>query len=289
MPSLSRRNFLLSAATPLLRAAPRRRNVLFIASDDLNNSLSSYGHRVVRTPNIDRIAARGVRFDRAYCQFPLCSPSRHRRFMTGLAPDTTTVYDLRKHFREALPEVVTMGQLFQKNGYFTARVEEVYSLRRAYADRHRTGSTTSLRGTWRSTRRRGPHQGRAAPDQLHAEPRPGVGNSASTPVVTRKTTNTPMGWWRTKRCACSNSTVRSRFSSPPASIARTCRGSPRSGTSDRVPAQQDRADSLPGRRNADRAGARLLHQAGALGHRSRSSARMPCRPTTPPSPSWTRR
>ena len=125
MSSLSRRNLLLSAAAPLLRAAPRRRNVLFIASDDLNTCLSSYGHPVVRTPNIDRIAARGVRFDRAYCQFPLCSPSR-TSIMTGLAPDTTTVYDLKRHFREALPQVVTLGQLFQKNGYFAARVGKIF-------------------------------------------------------------------------------------------------------------------------------------------------------------------
>lgn len=126
MPSLSRRNFLVSAAAaPLLRAAPRRRNVLFIASDDLNNCLSCYGHKLARTPNIDRIAARGVRFDRAYCQFPLCSPSR-TSLMTGLGPDTTTVYDLRRHFREALPDVVTMGELFQNNGYFTARVGKIF-------------------------------------------------------------------------------------------------------------------------------------------------------------------
>jgi uncharacterized sulfatase len=107
-------------------AAPRnKRNVLFIASDDLNNTLSCYRHPIIRTPNIDRIADRGVRFDRSYCQFPLCSPSR-TSLMTGLAPDTTTVYNLQKHFREALPDVVTLPQLFQKNGYFTARVGKIY-------------------------------------------------------------------------------------------------------------------------------------------------------------------
>jgi len=122
---LTRRNFLMTAAAPLVAAAGRPGNVLFIASDYLNSCLSSYGHPIVRTPNIDRIAARGVSFDRAYCQFPLCSPSR-TSLMTGLAPDTTTVYDLRRHFREQLPDVVTLGQLFQRNGYFSARAGKIY-------------------------------------------------------------------------------------------------------------------------------------------------------------------
>ena len=99
--------------------------MLFIASDDLNTCLSCYGHPVVRTPNIDRIARQGVRFDRAYCQYALCSPSRSS-LMTGMAPDTTGVYDLQRHFRETLPDVVTLPQLFQKNGYFTARAGKIY-------------------------------------------------------------------------------------------------------------------------------------------------------------------
>jgi len=123
----TRRHFLMSAATALTASAqPRpRRNVLFIASDDLNHCFSAYGHPVVHTPNLDSIARRGVRFDRAYCQFPLCSPSR-TSVMTGLAPDATGVYDLRKHFRESVPDVVTMGQAFQKNDYFVARVGKIY-------------------------------------------------------------------------------------------------------------------------------------------------------------------
>jgi uncharacterized sulfatase len=123
---LNRRSFLASALGAPMIAAPRpRRNLLFIASDDLNTCLSCYGHPLVKTPNIDRIARSGVRFENAYCQFPLCSPSR-TSLMTGLAPDTTTVYDLRRHFREQIPDVVTLGQAFQKNGYFTARTGKIY-------------------------------------------------------------------------------------------------------------------------------------------------------------------
>jgi len=126
---ITRRSFCLggvAAGTAPIIAAPRkRRNVLFIASDDLNTCLSCYGHPLVRTPNIDRIARPGVRFDRAYCQFALCSPSRSS-LMTGMAPDTTKVYDLQRHFRETLPDVLTLPQLFQKNGYFTARAGKIY-------------------------------------------------------------------------------------------------------------------------------------------------------------------
>lgn len=124
---MNRRTFLLSAGSAwAASAAPApRNNVLFISSDDLNHCFSAYGHPLVKTPHLDEIARRGVRFDRAYCQFPLCSPSR-TSFMTGLAPDKTGVYNLQKHFRESVPEAVTLGQAFQKNGYFSGRVGKIY-------------------------------------------------------------------------------------------------------------------------------------------------------------------
>lgn len=113
------------SASPSPAQAPARWNVLFIASDDLNATLSVYGRDYVRTPNLSRLARRGVRFDRAYCQYPLCNPSRSS-FLTGLRPDRTKVRDNEAKFRDADPNIVTLPQMFRKNGYYVARVGKLF-------------------------------------------------------------------------------------------------------------------------------------------------------------------
>ncbi|MCX6908706.1 MAG: sulfatase-like hydrolase/transferase, partial [Verrucomicrobia bacterium] len=116
---------LLAPLAPLHAAEARRPNVLFIIVDDLTTTLGCYGDRDARTPHMDALAARGVRFSRAYTQFALCNPSRCS-FLTGCYPERTRVFDLTTSLRKALPDVVTLPQLFKNAGYTAGRIGKVF-------------------------------------------------------------------------------------------------------------------------------------------------------------------
>ena len=120
---------LLSSGLPVLklRADDARQNVLFIAVDDLRPELGCYpdASRLVKSPNIDRLAAAGLRFDRAYCQFALCNPSRSS-LLTGRRPETLRVFDLKTFVRKNSPDLTTLPELFKKNGYETRSYGKIF-------------------------------------------------------------------------------------------------------------------------------------------------------------------
>ena len=103
----------------------RKKNVLFLAIDDLRPELHCYGHPMVISPNIDALAQSGVLFERSYCQQAVCGPTR-ASLLTGKRPDTTKVWDLKTHIRSTLPNVVTLQQLFKNNGYFSEGMGKLF-------------------------------------------------------------------------------------------------------------------------------------------------------------------
>ncbi len=116
------------AAVGLVRGAdssPTRPNILFIAVDDLRPEFGAYGADYIKSPNLDRLAREGMTFRRAYCQQAVCSPTRSS-LLTGTRPDTTKVWDLVTHFRDALPNVVTLPQHFKEHGYFVQGMGKIY-------------------------------------------------------------------------------------------------------------------------------------------------------------------
>ncbi len=114
-----------SAAQAPANTPVSRMNVVFIAVDDLNTRLGTYGHPLVKTPNLDRLAKRGIRFDRAYAQATVCNPSR-TSFLSGLRPNTTGVYSNQVNPRFVMKDVVFMPEHFRKNGYLTARIGKIF-------------------------------------------------------------------------------------------------------------------------------------------------------------------
>jgi iduronate 2-sulfatase len=118
--------FSLSVTVQTL-AASEKYNVLFIISDDLTaTALSCYGNKVCQTPNIDRIASRGTRFTRAYCQGTYCGPSR-ASFMSGYYPHATGVLGYISP-RKAIGDRATWAQHFKNSGYYTARVSKIFHM-----------------------------------------------------------------------------------------------------------------------------------------------------------------
>lgn len=107
----------------LLEAKPL--NVLFIVIDDLRPELGSYGTESMLTPHIDRLAGKGVKFNNAFCQYPVCNPSRSS-FLTGLRPDELGIVSNTVALRQQWSDIVTLPQLFRKSGYFTAGLGKLF-------------------------------------------------------------------------------------------------------------------------------------------------------------------
>ncbi len=122
--------------------AARRPNVLFIIADDLRDGTGGFGDAAARTPSLDRLARKGLRFTRAYTQYPVCNPSRVS-FLTGLRPETTGVLSNGVFFRSVLPDVITLPQLFKQHGYFTASLGKIF---------HRGQTMEDMKSDWADER-----------------------------------------------------------------------------------------------------------------------------------------
>ncbi len=109
------------------RAEERKPNILLLMSDDLNSALSGFGHPQCKTPRLDALAKRGVRFENMHCQYPVCGSSR-ASLMTGLYPYTNGMLGNGGNLRKNLPNVVTLSQLFRNNGYHAGRVSKIYHM-----------------------------------------------------------------------------------------------------------------------------------------------------------------
>ncbi|GEP46076.1 sulfatase [Brevifollis gellanilyticus] len=116
--------FFLLAFSSLLSAAEKP-NVLLVCVDDLKPVIGCYGDAQAKTPNIDRLAARGMLFEKAYCNQAVCSPSRNA-LLTSLRPQTLGIYELSTNFRKGAPDAITLPQLFKNNGYRTEGMGKIF-------------------------------------------------------------------------------------------------------------------------------------------------------------------
>jgi iduronate 2-sulfatase len=124
------------------QAGNKKRNVLFIVIDDLRAELGVYGGQAI-SPTLDRLAIEGIRFDRAYSPISICNPARSA-ILTGKHPDTTLVYNNDVHFRETLPDVVTLPQHFKQSGYHTEYYGKVFHARKRDAPSWNAGELLGL-------------------------------------------------------------------------------------------------------------------------------------------------
>jgi iduronate 2-sulfatase len=148
----TRFHFLIAAAAFLLfvgrmasAADKQLLNVVFIAVDDLRPELNCYGASHIKSPNIDELAQRGLQFNRAYCQFALCNPSR-ASLLTGRRPESIQVYDLVTFLRKHDPDVVTLPQMFMRNGYEARSIGKIFHVSNG---NHQDDASWSIRA-WRS-------------------------------------------------------------------------------------------------------------------------------------------
>jgi iduronate 2-sulfatase len=124
---------------------PKPLNVLFIAVDDLRPELACYGKSHIKSPNIDELASRGLQFNRAYCQFALCNPSR-ASLLTGRRPESIQIYDLPTFVRTHVPDIVTLPQMFMRNGYEARSIGKIFHVTNG---NHQDAASWSTRA-WRS-------------------------------------------------------------------------------------------------------------------------------------------
>ena len=116
---------LLCAICVMPASAATKPNILMICIDDLKPTLGCYGDPIAQTPNIDKLASRGVLFEHAYCNQAVCAPSRNA-LMTGLRSQTIGIYDLGTNFRKGVPDAVTLGQFLQSHGYYAEGLSKIF-------------------------------------------------------------------------------------------------------------------------------------------------------------------